>query len=71
MKISYDNEADALYICLVEGDFEENREVMPGVILDVGKKGELLGIEVLDVSARYSLKEIAHMDINLHLETVE
>ena len=42
--------------------------MIPGVILDIGKKGELLGIEVLDVSVKYSLKDIAHLDISMPLE---
>ncbi len=71
MKITYDKEADALYVCLAEGKFKKNQEVIPGVILDIGKDGKLLGIEVLDVSSRYSLKEIAHMDINMYLETLD
>ena len=71
MKISYDTEADALYIGLTEGEISETREVLPGVILDISKKGHLLGIEVLHVKARYPLKDIAHIDIKMPLELAE
>jgi uncharacterized protein YuzE len=71
MKISYDSEADALYIRISDGEFGENREPIPGVVLDVGKSGELLGIEILEVSQRYPLKDLAHVDITMPLKLAE
>ena len=57
IKTSYDPEADALFIWLApEGvPSVSNREVSPGVILDYGADGQLLGIEVLDVRSRAKL----------------
>lgn len=71
MKISYDTEADALYVRIGEGDFARNEEVIPGVILDIGKRGELLGVEILEASQRYDLKDLAHVDIAMPLEVAE
>jgi len=71
MKISYDTEADALYIGICEGKFARNREAMPGVILDIGTQDELLGIEILDASRRCPLKELAHVDILMPLQIAE
>lgn len=71
MRISYDTEADALYIRIGEGEFAKNQEVMPGVILDVGLNGELLGIEILEASRRYPLKEFARVDIVMPLELAQ
>jgi uncharacterized protein YuzE len=68
MKISYDTEADALYIRIGEGEFARNEEVLPGVILDIGKGGELLGVEILEASHRYTLHDLAHVDITMPLE---
>jgi uncharacterized protein YuzE len=68
MRISYDTEADALYIRIGEGEFKENREVLPGIVLDIGENGELLGIEVLEASRRYPLSTLAHVDIAMPLE---
>jgi uncharacterized protein YuzE len=68
VKISYDTEADALYIRITDGEFGENREVLPGVILDLGAKGELLGIEILEASTRCPARELAHVDISMPLE---
>ena len=71
MKISYDTEADALYIRIGEGEFARNEEVLPGVILDIGKGNELLGVEVLEASHRYALKDLAHVDIAMPLNLAE
>ncbi len=65
MKISYDKEADATYITIRSGDFAENREVIDGVIIDTNSSGELLGIEILDVSHRIPIEELAHVDIEM------
>lgn len=67
MRITYNPEADAMYIKLKEGPFAKNEEVKEGIILDLGPEGELLGIEILEVSLRYSLREISHLDIEMPL----
>lgn len=67
MRITFDPQADAMYIKLKEGQFARNEEIKEGIILDLGPKGELLGIEILEVSLRYSLKEISHLDIEMPL----
>ena len=69
MRISYDKDADAMYIKLANGELGKNREIHEGVILDLDRDGRLLGIEILDVSTRYSLEEIAHLDIQMPLMT--
>ena len=51
MKISYDPEADALYIRLVEGKQEcRALRLNEEVALDVGPGEILVGIEILDAS---------------------
>ncbi len=55
MNISYDNTIDALYIKFKDGEFEENREVEEGIILDIGKSGDVLGIEILEASTRFDV----------------
>jgi uncharacterized protein YuzE len=52
MKISFDPKADALRITLQEGAYATSEEVADGVILDRTQKGQLLAIEILDVSER-------------------
>ena len=49
MKITYDPEADALYIRLIEGEHECRTLRLNGEIaLNIGPGEELVGIEVLD-----------------------
>lgn len=52
MKIEYDQQADAMYIRFRAGKVIESEEVRPGVVLDFDDQGQVLGIEMLDVSQR-------------------
>lgn len=58
MQITYDDTADAIYLKLRDGRFVKNKEVSEGIILDIGKGGILLGIEILKVSSRCPPKEL-------------
>ena len=49
-KIFYDKKSDALWLLVKSGIEEEHKEVAPGVSVELGKKGELLGIEILNAS---------------------
>ncbi|ALJ92203.1 DUF2283 domain-containing protein [Thermus aquaticus] len=51
MRITYDGEADALYIAFGEGPATV-QEVAEGIALDWDSEGKLLGIEILDASKR-------------------
>jgi uncharacterized protein YuzE len=52
MRLKIDKENDALYFRLDETAIVESEEVQPGVILDFDKNGKVVGIELLDLSAR-------------------
>ena len=52
MKIEYDPKADAMYIRLANGAVSDSDEVRPGVVLDFDAEGNVLGIEMLNVSLR-------------------
>lgn len=57
MKVTYDPEADAMYIYLSKGEITNTKEISPGVIADyAGKK--LLGIELLDASDKLEKKNL-------------
>lgn len=71
MKIEYSKEADAIYVYFKEDFVASSREIEDGVVIDFDKKGQLIGIEVLDVSQRFSLSDIVNVNIeNLPLEAV-
>ena len=52
MKATYDPEIDILNIVLADTPVEESDESKPGVILDYDKDGNVIGIEILNVSKR-------------------
>lgn len=52
MRLKIDRENDALYFRLDETEIIESEEVQPGVILDFGKNGRVVGIEILALSTR-------------------
>jgi len=68
MRITYDTQADALYIQLQEGKFACNKEVAEGIIFDEGEGGALLGIEILEASTRFSLDDLARVEVLMPLE---
>lgn len=50
MKITYDKIANAAYMTLRKGKVAKTVEMSETVIVDLDKKGHLLGIEMLDAS---------------------
>jgi len=50
MKINYDKIADAIYMTLRKGKVAKTLEMNERLIVDVDKKGNILGIEMLGAS---------------------
>ncbi len=48
MKISYDKKVDAMYIQLKKGRYGRTKKVSDDILIDVGKNGDVLGLEILD-----------------------
>jgi len=62
MKATYDPEVDALYIELLEGDFEcRTIRLTDEISLDIGPDELLVGIEVLDARKLIGKGEIPTM----------
>ena len=49
-KIFYDKKSDVLWLLVKSGQEYEHRELLPGVSVELGKSGELLGIEILNAT---------------------
>ena len=68
MRITYDSEADALYIRFEEGQVT-TKHVAEGIAVDYDKRGRLAGIEILDAVRRFgnrdTLKTVTLEDIGL------
>ena len=52
MEITYEKEADAIYIEFSDAEFSKNKKIDDKTIIDLDKDGNLIGIELLDVSHR-------------------
>ncbi len=50
MKITYDQDADAMIITLREAPIRESDEVKPGIIADFGEDGGIVRFEILSAS---------------------
>jgi len=66
MKITYDPEADALYIQLREAQPADSLDIEEGVTVDLDSQGHMIGLEVLDASKRMTPEELA----NIHYENL-
>ena len=66
MKLKIDRENDVLYFRLDETAIVESEEVQPGVILDYNADGQVVGIELLNLSTRLDPEKIRV----LQLETI-
>lgn len=72
MKIEYSKEADALYVYFKEDFVAISREIEEGVVIDFDREGQLVGIEVMDVSRRYKQSDIVNLKVeNLAVEEVK
>ena len=52
MKITFDKEADAVYIEISNEKFVKNKKMDNETIIDLDKNGKIIGIELLNVSKR-------------------
>jgi len=66
MKLKIDKDNDTLYFRLDEKAIVESEEVQPGVMLDFDEKGQVVGIEILNISSRATEEELS----NLQFQTV-
>ena len=70
MKITYDKEADALYMYLSRGKIKKTVEINSRVLIDVGEEGNVIGVELLFVSERIPKNKIASLVRSLPGATV-
>ncbi len=72
MKIEYSKEADALYVHFKEEYVAKSKEIEDGIVIDFDKNGQIIGIEVLDATHRFSLSDIVNVSIeNLPVEAIK
>lgn len=71
MNITYDKEADAMYIEFRSGEFAKNRKIDDFTIIDLDEQDNLLGIELLDVSKRIPVESLAEVKVKNLLAVAE
>jgi len=62
MEITYDKEADAMYIEFRKGKFFKNKKVDDFTIIDFDEKGNILGI-LLDATKRIPLESLKEVNL--------
>jgi len=66
MKIRYDQSSDAVYIRLKESKYSESDEISNNIILDFDKKGNVIGIEILDASNYLDINELSSIKFEVN-----
>jgi len=70
MEINYDKEADALYIKFKDGEFAKNKKIDDFTIIDLDEDGNILGIELLEVSKRIPPESLSEVHVKGMLAAV-
>jgi uncharacterized protein YuzE len=63
MRMTVDEEADALYIRFDEAKIIQSEEVSPGMILDFDAGGRVVGFEMLGVRKRLPAADFTHIEV--------
>lgn len=72
MRISYDQNADTLYIQFQEGKVAKTKKVDEGILIDLAESGKIFGIEIVGLSERVSLEEdLGRINIELPLVKIK
>jgi len=50
VQVEFDSKADAMYIWLRKARYEISEELAENVIIDLDKRGRIIGIEILDAT---------------------
>lgn len=65
MRMTVDEEADALYIRFDEAKIVESEEVSDGIILDFDANGRVVGFEMLSVRKRFPTADLSRVDVQV------
>jgi len=68
MKISFDPKYDVLYLKFSEEKVADTIEVDSGILIDYGDRGQMIGIEIINVSSRIEANPLQEIVIKLQEE---
>lgn len=63
MEITFDKQADAIYIYLKKKKVFETKEITDDTIADLDKDGNVIGIEILSASKRIPIEKLSDIKI--------
>ena len=69
MNISFDEQADALYIQFRQGSVNKTIKLQDGILMDIDDSGAIFGIEILDASVRLPLDSLGKINIDLPIKS--
>lgn len=69
MEINYDQQADAIYIEFRKGEFAKNKKIDDCTIIDLDEDGNILGIELLEVSRTIPPESLTEVHVKNILAT--
>lgn len=58
MRLKVDVNNDALYFRLDESTIVESEEIRPGIIVDYASNGDVVGVEMLQISKRAPVEKL-------------
>ncbi len=65
MKANYDKISDALYLSVKKGIVKKTIKMNDCLIVDADKKGNIVGIEILNASSQFSSKDKSKFEKSL------
>ncbi len=69
MKIQYDKLADAMYICFKKAKINKTIKMKDRLLVDLDKKGKIIGLEILGISSQVPKKDIGKIEIGMPVFT--
>jgi uncharacterized protein YuzE len=63
MKVKYDKEVDAAYIQLSSKQPDGGIEIDEGLIIHTTSANEIVGIEILDASKKFSIRNLYKLEL--------
>ncbi len=65
MNISYDKDADCLYIQFQQGKVMKTKKIEEGILIDLDEQSRLYGIEIVGVSERMPVASLDKINIDM------
>lgn len=65
MKAIYNKKQNTMYITLKKGKYDHSKKITDNILVDVSKKGDVLGVEILDASETTEVKKSSKIPVDV------